>query len=345
MSNITIQNLSLIFPHKICFEDFSTIIYPGSRIAIIGDNGAGKSSLLKILADIIEPTSGRIINPYNIVYVPQDHEGNLSGGESFNKALTNALSQDPDIILFDEPTNHLDIKNRNSLIRVINNSLATIIAATHDTKLIKECFDQIWHLRDGKIEIFTGLLEYYFSHVNIEHGKIESEIDLLEREKKAAHSKLMKEQERAKKSRLQGERKIASGKWPPIVAKAKELQGQATTGKKKNDINNNKQDLVDRLSNLRLPELIQPKFSIDAKDIIANKVVVNIKDGKIGYEHPILENINLSITSKERVAFLGNNGSGKSTLIKAIIGENILGGEFYSIKEWAYLDQNYNNLN
>ena len=48
-SPIFLKNLSVSFPHKTCFEDFNFQIPFGSRIAIIGRNGSGKTSLLKML--------------------------------------------------------------------------------------------------------------------------------------------------------------------------------------------------------------------------------------------------------------------------------------------------------
>ena len=98
---ITLNNLSLEFPHKTCFTDFSYNIPYSSRIAIIGRNGSGKTSLLQMIKNIT--------TNLNIGYVPQIVESyeNLSGGQRFNKALTDTLSLDPDILVLDEPTNHL----------------------------------------------------------------------------------------------------------------------------------------------------------------------------------------------------------------------------------------------
>lgn len=45
---LALNNLSLEFPHKTCFTDFSCNIPYGSKIAIIGKNGSGKTSLLQM---------------------------------------------------------------------------------------------------------------------------------------------------------------------------------------------------------------------------------------------------------------------------------------------------------
>ncbi len=52
---LIINNLSLSFTNKTCFESFSATVHFGYRIAIIGRNGTGKSSLLKMLVGLTEP--------------------------------------------------------------------------------------------------------------------------------------------------------------------------------------------------------------------------------------------------------------------------------------------------
>ena len=54
---IQLKNVSLSFPHKICFEAFNAQIPYGSRIAIMGRNGSGKSSLLNMINGTLTPTS------------------------------------------------------------------------------------------------------------------------------------------------------------------------------------------------------------------------------------------------------------------------------------------------
>jgi ATPase subunit of ABC transporter with duplicated ATPase domains len=53
----------------------------------------------------------------------EQHFGDLvySRGERFNKALSAALADNPDLLLIDEPTNHLDVENKRSLIRKLQN--------------------------------------------------------------------------------------------------------------------------------------------------------------------------------------------------------------------------------
>lgn len=70
---ISIQNLSAEFSAKSLFENISYVINRRDRIALVGKNGAGKSTMLKIIAGMQSPTSGTVAVPTDttIGYLPQ----------------------------------------------------------------------------------------------------------------------------------------------------------------------------------------------------------------------------------------------------------------------------------
>ena len=148
MNIINIEHISKIFGEKVIFEDASFGIQQGDKIGIVGINGTGKSTLLRMIAGEEEPDQGQIIlqNGLKIAYLPQNPffpEGatvasyalsgngdkdwlvqsnmtklgievseqeveNLSGGQRRKLALAKVLAGDFDVLLLDEPTNHLD---------------------------------------------------------------------------------------------------------------------------------------------------------------------------------------------------------------------------------------------
>jgi ATPase subunit of ABC transporter with duplicated ATPase domains len=341
---IFLKDIDLSFSHKLCFENFNAQISYGTRMAIIGKNGSGKSSLLKMIASFCA-------EDVVVGYVPQmimDHT-DLSGGQRLNKALTAALSLDPNVLLLDEPTNHLDSHNRKNLMKMLQKYSGTLIVVSHDKEVLRNCIDIIWHIENGNIQVFSGNYDDYVQELKLKRTSIESELERLGRQKRDMHKKLMSEQHRASKSKIKGEKSIDQKKWPTVVSKSKALKAQETSGAKKMAIDHRKVDLTNRLDAARLPEMIIPKFSIKSAGTTKD-VLIRVSEGAIGYyvDQPLLKNINLSLSFGERMAFVGDNGSGKSTLVKALLKESGVykTGEWYvpKISDIGYLDQHYSTL-
>ncbi len=70
---ILIDHLTLDFSGTPLFEDISFLVNPKEKVALTGKNGAGKTSLLRMVAGQLEPTSGRISTPKGVTigYLPQ----------------------------------------------------------------------------------------------------------------------------------------------------------------------------------------------------------------------------------------------------------------------------------
>ena len=148
MNIINIEHISKIYGEKVIYEDASFGIQQGDKIGIVGINGTGKSTLLRMIAGEETPDAGHIIrqNGLKIAYVAQNPEfpadadirsyaftrgsgedwqaesnlrelgitrfdekiSHLSGGQKRRVVLAKTLAEDFDVLLLDEPTNHLD---------------------------------------------------------------------------------------------------------------------------------------------------------------------------------------------------------------------------------------------
>ncbi len=180
--------------------------------------------------------------------------------------------------------------------------------------------------------------------IKLKCGLIENELNILNRQKKDMHSKLMVEQERASKRKAYGEKKYDDNK---IALRAAQGKGENTTSKNKGNINNVKNKLLEQLDHY-VPEIILPKFALNNADI-GDCTILSINDASVSYEKsskPILQKINLSLRSRDRVAIQGSNASGKTTLIKAIMDRPsvIKFGSWYVPNDIGYLDQHYETL-
>jgi ATPase subunit of ABC transporter with duplicated ATPase domains len=348
---ITIQNLSIQFKQKLCFDDFSQHVHFGDRIAIIGANGSGKSSLLKAIQGSFSDYEGVIILPNDteLSYVPQllHSDKALSGGELFNKTFFDALATVPNCLLVDEPTNHLDQTNRIQLMDQIRYFYGTVIAVTHDVDFMNQCFDKVWHINNGIIKVFSGKYDDYHQQRIQEKNRLDKQLKTLSKDKKSMHTKLMQEQQRAAKSSAKGAKSINNKKWATVVGHAKARRAQETTGKKKAALSEQRQDVFDQLESMNIPQVIKPSVHMPSQQ--GYGVLVQVNDGAIAYgEKTIISNIFLTINNQDKVVIKGDNGSGKTSLIKAFMGESSVNclGQWMCLDKHdiGYLDQHYHVL-
>ena len=89
---VSIQNLSVEFSAKSLFDNINYVINRKDKIALVGKNGAGKSTMLKIIAGLQQPTSGKVAVPQGLTigYLPQQMEINdsLTVVEEVRKAFS-----------------------------------------------------------------------------------------------------------------------------------------------------------------------------------------------------------------------------------------------------------------
>jgi len=93
---ISIDNIAVEFSGQTLFKDVSFVINENDKIALMGKNGAGKSTMMKIIAGIQDPTKGNVRCPKDavIAYLPQHllTDDNCTVFEETSKAFGNILS-------------------------------------------------------------------------------------------------------------------------------------------------------------------------------------------------------------------------------------------------------------
>lgn len=269
-----------------------------------------------------------------------------SGGERLNACLSQALAAEPNVLLLDEPSNHLDQRNRRSLIRCLRNWCGTLLLVSHDIELIRQCTDIVRHIEDEKVHIFRGDHLDYLRERRSRHEAIEHELKLLARESKAAHDALMRERQRAAKSKRRGEKSIDQRKWPTVVSKSKTARAVETPGRKQSAIQARRKELDEDRRALRPPESVTPTFSFDAATR-GERTLVAIRQGGVGYpgRAPVLHDVALTVEAHDRLALKGDNGSGKTTLVRAMLNDPRVWrtGDWMlpRAEEMAILDQHY----
>lgn len=313
------------------FMQENEVIYEQLLDRLITQDGFSAPSLIDSLLD-----------QFNLLGFKDKTVSHLSGGQRMQLNLVRLLSKKPEILLLDEPTNHLDQINRKILIDFLLNWKGAALIVSHDVDLLNQFSETIWSLEENKITTFKGNYESYQIYKRQENQKILHKLEDLKKQKKKITNNIQDESHRAAQSR-----KANEGENDRKLKGAMKLKGSATIGKNTKNLNQQKDTILNELSNIRLPGVLKPKFSMISQS--KHSLSLSITEGKVGYgKEWILKDLNIQIYQGERTAIRGPNGSGKSTLFKAILQESDVSveGNWHLPKRHllGYLDQHYSTL-
>ena len=367
---LQVSNVSLRFNTRILFENVNLKFEKGNCYGVIGANGAGKSTFLKLLSGELESTTGDIIiskgerlsvlkqdhnayDEYNVIqtvimgnsklynimkekealYSKEDfteedgikagelesefadlngwnaesdaaillsglgidtsyHDKlmrDLDGKEKVKVLLARALFGNPDILILDEPTNYLDIDAKMWLEEFLINFDNTIIVVSHDRHFLNKVCTHMLDIDYGKITLFIGNYDFWYES---------SQLIL----------KQMKDQNKKKEEKIK-ELKDFIARFSANASKSR----QATSRKKSLE----KIELEElKASSRKYPYI---NFEIDrplGKDVLELKGISKTIDGQV-----VLKNMNLTINTNDKVAFIGTNELAITTLFNIITGE------------------------
>lgn len=324
MNIINIEHISKIYGEKVIYEDASFGIQQGDKIGIVGINGTGKSTLLKMIAGEETPEEGQIIrqNGLKIAYVPQNpvlpeeedirsyaftkgagedwqteanlmelgitdfsqKTGELSGGQKRRVVLAKMLAEPFDVLLLDEPTNHLDEEMTIWLEDYLRAYRGTLLMVTHDRYFLDRVCSRI-------LEISRGSLYSYDTDYT----------GFLER--KAAREEMELASERKRQSVLRMELE-----WAKRGCRARTTKQRARL------------ERLEALKNGRIPVRDQTVELGSVRTRMGKKTIELHHISKRYGEKKLLEDYSYIVLKKQRLGIIGPNGSGKSTLLKIIAG-------------------------
>ncbi len=216
---------------------------------------------------------------------PMSH---FSGGWRMRVALAAALFAEPGLLLLDEPTNYLDLEGAMWLEARLRKYPNAAIVISHDRELLNNSVDSILHLREGKLDLYTGGYDD-FERRRAEKSRLQS-ASRAKQEAERAHLQSFVDRFRAKASKAaQAQSRMKRlAKLEPIAAVIEE-----------------------RVAPFTLPSPARPLAP----------PLMRLEQANAGYgEDTILRDMNLRLDLDDRIGLLGVNGAGKSTFAKVAAG-------------------------
>ena len=135
------RNITKSYGDTVVLERLSLTVTPSGRIGVVGPNGIGKSTLLRLLAGVEKPDSGAISREppdLTVAYLAQERQAaELSGGEAARQKLETILAADAEVLLLDEPTNDLDFAALELLDRFVARHRGGLVVVSHDRAFLE----------------------------------------------------------------------------------------------------------------------------------------------------------------------------------------------------------------
>ena len=331
MNILTVSGITKSYSRRLLFDDASFFLQEGEKAGVLGVNGTGKSTLLKMIAGIDEPDKGEIIMANHVVvrYLPQnpvfeEEETVLQSVVRGNKTKENEWTIEADakamltrlgITNFDEKCVNLSggQRKRLALVSVLLSPADILILDEPTNHLDNEMADWLEDvLKKWRGALIMVTHDRYFldsvsnSIIEIDKGKIYSYdtnySGYLER--KAQREESLQASERKRQSILRTE--LA---WVQRGARARSTKQRARL------------ERYEEMKN-RLAPAVDNKVQMASIATRLGKTTLELDNISKGYgEKQLIKDFTYIFLKGEHVGFVGGNGCGKTTLMKLLTGQ------------------------
>jgi ATPase subunit of ABC transporter with duplicated ATPase domains len=296
------------------------------RVAVVGRNGVGKSTLLDVLAGRQEPARGRVVRRGRQLLVPQDLDAGrdqLTGspGQRQRQRLEGALTARPDLLLLDEPTRDLDAASIAWLVKRVSHWSDGLLVVSHDRRLLRT-FDHFFIVAESGCRHLAGSFDDLLTELKREHEDNQRRYlgELNRLSAREEHDAALRRRRQRKKNvgRIRElERCPARIKLNDKRSYKQESQGKRRV-LQETRIGAARQEAraLRRMLRVVLPlELALPSLSEGPPTPVISGEALTAHAGA----RQLFAGLSLAI-GRERLAVTGPNGSGKTTLLEVALG-------------------------
>lgn len=344
---LDVNNISKFIEDKEILKDISFKLYIKDKVGIVGRNGIGKTTLLKVLTSELEADNGNVkfygkygylpqnlfiednlyvyelmeetkkygeflelLNKFGLSDAEKQKVETLSGGEKTKLYLIRLLLQNPDILILDEPTNHLDYETIEWLEGFINDFSGAVLMVTHDRYFLDKTVSKIFELEDKAIKEYSGGYTFYATQKKVELDRARLEYRVYIKQKRKLEEAARKHMERANRYNDMSQDDFQRGKANKIAKRSKAI--------------------ISRLENMEEKE--KPKvpkninIKLEGSNDKTSDILIRAQNITKTYDKTLFKDISFNVYRNTRVGIVGKNGVGKSTLLKGLMGKVSLEG-------------------
>lgn len=333
MSLVTIEHLTKSYTERLLFDDTAFSINEGEKVGLIGINGTGKSTLLKIVAGLEEPDGGSVVRRRNLYirYLPQIPE--YTAGDTVLDAIVRGNKTEPHFTSREEIEasaktilTRLGIYEYSAKMETLSGgqrkrvALTSVLLSTADLLILDEPTNHLdsemadW--LEDYLKKFRGSLlmithDRYFLDsvtnriVELDKGKLYSYQANYEGfvKLKAERMDIAEASERKRQTILRTELE-----WMQRGARARSTKQKAHIQR------------YEALRDAAAPEFDQ-EVELDSISSRLGRTTVEISDLCKAYgDKVLLKDFSYIFLKNDRIGIVGPNGCGKSTLMKLIAG-------------------------
>ncbi len=353
MALLRLDNVCLSFGEREILDAVDLSVTEGERVCLLGRNGEGKSTLMKVIAGQIETDDGEVwIRPgYRIGFLQQDSraDASLTVRQNVEAGLPSSgtIPAEHEI---DALISKLDLPAE-SILSTLSGGwrrramLARALVASPDLLLLDEPTNHLDIAAINWLERF--MLEFqgallFVSHDRMFADRLASRVIELDRGRLGSWPGTMAEFQRRKAAALAAEEK-ANAEFDKKLAQEEAWVRQGIKARRtRNEGRVRALKAMREQQQLRRESLHGQSMALSASEL-SGKIVVDCLAAEAGYgDKKVLQPFDVRVLRGDRIGVVGPNGSGKSTLIKLLAGElkPIAGNVYHGTRlEPAYFDQ------
>lgn len=341
MEVIKISNVSKEVMGSELFHIEQLGLNQGERIGLIGENGVGKSTLIKMIVGHDANYKGRITAKDRLAYVPQIKASSPeSGGQQTKRMLLEALDQNAEILILDEPSSHLDQVNIKWLTQALDSYRGSIILVSHDRHLLNQVVTHIWELDKGKVEVYKGNYDDYLEKKKQAHDRhLIAYKNYQETYKRLAQQV---QQRKANAQTITKKKKNVSTSDYRVNSMVGSYDGQQKSMAKSALA---LQKRLERMDKVEPPQKDKPyRFLPVGKLSDRQKTLINLEAGQVKVKNRLLFSYTeFKVSSGDKIGLQGPNQAGKTSFLKQVFDQSLKG---YYAKDLSvgYFSQNFDNL-